>query len=124
MFKFHLLPPGRQWHQLQIILSCQGDQYSHIDTLNVKIHPLFQIQKTKQDVARSLVPILASTELVAPIANNPIILGRSIPLLKDLKDQNLCTCDDFIDRSGIIFLVPFLVTMDAMVLIVSGTSIR
>ena len=24
-------------------LSCQGDQYSRLDTFNVKIHPLFQI---------------------------------------------------------------------------------
>ena len=26
-----------------MILSCWNDQYGHLDTLNVKIHPLFQI---------------------------------------------------------------------------------
>ena len=25
-----------------MILSCRGDQYGHLDTLNVKIRPLFQ----------------------------------------------------------------------------------
>ena len=30
-------------HHLQIILPCWGDQYGCIDTLNIKIHPLFQI---------------------------------------------------------------------------------
>ena len=27
---------------MQMILSCRGDRYGHLDTLNVKIHPLFQ----------------------------------------------------------------------------------
>ena len=27
---------------MQMILSCRGDRYGHLDTLNVKIHLLFQ----------------------------------------------------------------------------------
>ena len=57
------------------ILSCGGDQYGHLDTLNIKICPLFYILLTKQDIARSLVPILATKETLAPLANNPIMLG-------------------------------------------------
>ena len=63
---------------LVMISSIVVDWYGHLDTLNVKIRPLFQILLTEQDVARSLVPILATRELVAPLANNPIMLGRLI----------------------------------------------
>ena len=52
-----------------MILSCRGDQHSHLDTLIIKIRPLFQIVLTKQDVARSLVPILATKEALAQLAN-------------------------------------------------------
>ncbi len=41
-FHFLFWPPGRQWHHLQI-LSYQKDQFSCLDTLNIKILPLFQI---------------------------------------------------------------------------------
>ena len=54
---------------MKMILSCRGDQYGHLDTLNIKIRPLFQILLTKQDVARSLVPILATKEALMPFAN-------------------------------------------------------
>ena len=30
-------PPRRHWHHLPMILSCRGDQYGCLDTLNVKI---------------------------------------------------------------------------------------
>ena len=48
---------------------------------------------------------------------------------RHLKHQNLSTGDDFIYSSGIIFLVPFLATREAVALlandlIMSGTSIR
>ena len=72
-----------------MIISCQGDQYSHIDNLNVKICSLFQILKTEQDVERSLVQILATRESVVPLANNTFIMsGRSIQLLGHLKFKN------------------------------------
>ena len=43
IFQFNFWPPGRKWHYLQVILSCRGYQYGCLDTLNVKINPLFQI---------------------------------------------------------------------------------
>jgi len=58
-----------------MILSCEGDHYSHLDTLNLKIFPLFQIILTEQDVARSLVPILVTKEALAPLTNDPIMSG-------------------------------------------------
>ena len=66
-------------------------------------------------MARSLVPILATRELVVPLANNPIMRGRSIQLFRHLKYQNLSTGDDFIHCSGMIFLVPFLANTEAVV---------
>ena len=41
-FQFHFWPPGRQWFHFQMILSCQGDWYGCLDTLNIKICSLFQ----------------------------------------------------------------------------------
>ena len=71
-----------------MILSCWGDQYSHLSTVNIKVHPLiFQILFTEQDVARSLVPILATKELVAPLAYNPIMLGDWYGCLDTTKIQ-------------------------------------
>jgi len=67
-FLVQFWPPGRQWRHLQMILSCGGDQYSHLDTLNIKIRPLFQILLTEQDVTRCLVPILATKEVLTPFA--------------------------------------------------------
>ena len=58
-----------------MILSCKEDQYGHLDTMNIKIRPLFYILLTEQDVARSLVPILATKEALAPLANDPIMSG-------------------------------------------------
>ena len=31
---------------LEVILSCRGDRYCHLDTLNTKIHPLVMILST------------------------------------------------------------------------------
>ena len=42
---------------------------------------------------------MATRELVAPLATNPIMSGRSIPLLRHLKHLNMFTSDDFIDSS-------------------------
>ena len=64
-----------------------------------------------------------------PLANDPIMLGTLIQSFRHLKHQNLSTGDDFIHSSGIIFLVPFLATKEAVAPlandpIMSGTSIR
>ena len=58
-----------------MMLSCGGDKYGHLDTLNIKIYPLFKILLTEQDVARPLVPILATKETLALLANDPIMSG-------------------------------------------------
>ena len=47
----------------------------HLDTLNIKICPIFQIILIEQDVARSLVPIFATKEALSPLANDPVMLG-------------------------------------------------
>ena len=65
---------------------------------------------------------------MAPLANDPIILGTWIWFFRYLKHQNLSTGDDFIYHRGIIFLVPFLSTREAVALlandlIMSGTLI-
>ena len=65
-------------------------------------------------MARSLVPILATRKLVAPLAINPIVSGGSIQLFRHLKHQNMSTSDDIIDSSGKIFLVPFLASEEAL----------
>ena len=51
---------------------------------------------------------------MAPLANDPIMSGRSIWWFRHLKHQNLSTGDDCIQRSEIIFLVPFLATWVAV----------
>ena len=61
-----------------------------------------------------LVPFLATKETLAPLANDPIMLGTSIPLFRHLKHQNLSTGDVFIYSSGN-FLVPFLATKAVLV---------
>ena len=76
-----------------------------------------------------LVPCLATREVVAPPANDPIMSGRSKQLFRHPEHQNLSTGDDFVQSSGIIFLVPFLATRDLLVLIandpiMSGRLIR
>ena len=50
-----------------------------------------------------LISFLANKDLVAPLANYPIMSGRSIQWFKHLKHQNLSTGDDFIHSSGIFF---------------------
>ena len=64
-----------------------------------------------------------------PPENDLIILETSIRSFRYLKHPNLSTGDDYIYSSGIIFLVPFLATREAVALhandlIMSGTSIR
>ena len=66
---------------------------------------------------------------MAPLANDPIMSGTSIRSFRHLKHQNPSTGDDFIHSSGIIFLVQFLATMEAVAPlandpIMSGRSIR
>ena len=54
-------------------------------------------------------------QALVPLANDPIISGRLIQLFRHLKHQNLSTGDDFINSSGLIFLVPFLATKETLV---------
>ena len=65
-------------------------------------------------MARSLVQILATKEALAPLANDPIMLGSLIQSYRHLKHQNLSTGDDFINGSGISFLVQVLATKEAL----------
>ena len=58
-------------------------------------------------MTRTLVQILATKELVAPLARDPIISVRSIWSISHLKCQKIFTGDDFFHSSEIIFLVPF-----------------
>ena len=67
----------------------QGDEYGCIDTLNIKMGPLFHILKTEQDVKRSIVPALATREAMTPLANDPTMLVRLIRSFRNLKHQNL-----------------------------------
>ena len=46
-----------------------------------------------------LVQFLATMEAVAPLANDPIMLGRSIRLFRHLKHQTMSTSDEFIHSS-------------------------
>ena len=50
-----------------------------------------------------------------PLVNDPIILSSLIWSFRHLEHENLSTGVDFIHRSGIIFLVLFLVTKEALV---------
>ena len=52
---------------------------------------------------------------MAPLANDPIMSGTSIRSFRHLKHQNPSTGDDLIHSSGIICLVQFLATMEALV---------
>ena len=66
---------------------------------------------------------------MVPLSSDPIMLVRLIQSFRHLKHQNLSTGDDFIYSSGIIFLVPFLATKEAVALltnnlIIAGTSIQ
>ena len=54
---------------------------------------------------------------MAPLAKDLIMLGTSIRSFTHLKHQNMSTSDDFIYSSGIIFLVPFLSTREAVALL-------
>ena len=50
-----------------------------------------------------------------PLANDPFMSGGSIQSYIHLKHQNLSTGDALINGSGIIFLVLFLATKEALV---------
>ena len=66
---------------------------------------------------------------MALFANDLTMSDTSIRSFRHLKHQNLSTGDDFIYSSGIIFLVPFLATREAVALLANdlimlGTSIQ
>ena len=52
-----------------------------------------------------------------PIANDAIMLGRSILLFRHLKHHNLFTGYDFMHNSRLSVLVPFLATKEALALL-------
>ena len=52
---------------------------------------------------------------MALLANDLIMSCTLIQSFRHLKHQNLSTGDDFINSSGIIFLVPFLATKETLV---------
>ena len=66
---------------------------------------IIQNLETEEDVARSLVPILVTRELVAPLENDPIMSGRLIWSFRHLEHQNPSIISDSIDsaRCGKIF---------------------
>ena len=49
-----------------------------------------------------------------PLANNPIMSGRSVTSLRHLYHQNLSTGDDFVHSSRMIIQVPFLAPREAV----------
>ena len=57
---------------MQVILSCGGGQYGGSATLNIKIRPLVQNIQTEQDAAKYFVLILATRELVVPLASDQV----------------------------------------------------
>ena len=64
-----------------------------------------------------------------PLVNNPIMSGRSIRSFRHLKHHNLSNGYNLIKSSGMIFLVPLLVTKEVLALlandpIMSGRVIR
>ena len=52
-----------------------------------------------------------------PLENHPFMLGTLIKSFRHLKRQNLYTGDDYIYSSGIILLVSFLATREAVALL-------
>ena len=84
-----------------MILSCWALWYGQLDSLNIKI-PL-------QIAEIILVLFLATREAVAPLANDPIMLGTLIQLLRELEYQYLST--NGLDN----FLFLFLAIREALV---------
>ena len=57
------------------------------------------------------------------LENDSIILGGLIGLFRHLKHKNLSTGDDFINSSGLIFLVPILANKETLALLAPGPII-
>ena len=96
-----------------MILSCQGDQYSHLDTSSNKICSLLMILSTVVEyVFSSIVHHQRGSRTTCKWSYHDG--KRLIQLFRHLKHQNLSTGDDFIYSSGIILLVPFFATKEAV----------
>ena len=95
IFLVPFLPPWRQWHYLQIILSCQALRYGCLDTLNIKIR-----LQTAETIF--LVPFLATREAVAPLANDPIMFRRSMRSSRHLEHQNQSIISEDIGRARMV----------------------
>ena len=52
---------------------------------------------------------------MASLENDPIMFMKSILLLMHIEQQNLSPCDDFIHCMGVMFLVKFWATREAVV---------
>ena len=57
---------------------------------------------------------MATKKALVPLANEPIISGRSIWLFTHIKNKNLSTGDDFIHSSGIIISGKFFATSEVV----------
>merc|ERR1712105_30264 len=86
-----------------------------LDTLNSKIHPLFQILDTETGCLRKfrrrvrkkvekffLVPFFTTMEVAAPLTNYPILSGRSTGSFRHLELQNPSIISDFINRQSLV----------------------
>merc|ERR1712105_499109 len=83
---------------LKMILSYQAGRRGRLDTLNSKIHPLFQILDTETGCLRKfrrrvrkkvekffLVPFFTTIKVAAPLKNYPILSGRSTGSFRHLE---------------------------------------
>ena len=66
---------------------------------------------------------MATRDAIAPLTNDPIMLGRSIQSFRQLKHQNPSTGDDFINCRGINFLVLILATKESLAPLAYGPNI-
>merc|ERR1712105_144551 len=100
---------------LKIILSYQARRRGRLDTLNSKIHPLFQILDTETGCLQKfaggckknaksffLVPFFTTMEVAAPLKNYPILSGRSTGSFRHLELQNPSIISDFINRDRMV----------------------
>ena len=113
----HCLPDGKNGTKKVIkllqIKSSQVDRFWCLSCLNNRIEVSDMIRSFASGTTASLV---AKNSTPPDNSYNdpyiPIFVLR--PSFRHRKHQNLSTCDDFIHSSGMIFLVPFLATREAV----------
>ena len=95
-----------------MILSCQWDQYGHIETLNINIgHPMAEI------IFSFVFDYQGGSGATCKWSYH---VGQIDRLFRHLKYQKLSTDDHFSYINGIICLVPFLATREAEALLANG----